>query len=129
MKYVVVRTLCKPFSRANLIAAFALLASLIAPLTIHAATITVDTIADGSVASHCTLHDAITAANSKTLTNTCVAGTGTGTDTIQFSVTGTIALSATLPSITDANLTITGPVGGITIDGGGAHMVMLRRSV
>ena len=99
MKYVVVRTLCKPLSRAHLIAAFALLASLIAPLTIHAATITVDTLADGSVASHCTLHDAITAANSKAITNGCVAGTGT--DTIQFSVTGTIALSGTLPNVTE----------------------------
>ncbi len=77
------------------------------------------------MASHCTLHDAITAANTKALTNTCVAGT----DSIQFSVTGTIVLSATLQTITDANLTITGPGGGITIDGGGAHLVMLVGSI
>jgi hypothetical protein len=44
-------------------------------------------------------------------------------------VTGTIVLSATLPTITDANLTITSPGGGITIDGGGAHLVMLVGSI
>ena len=126
MKYVLVRTFCKSLSRAHLIAAFALLASLIAPLTTNAATITVDTLSDGSVALHCTLHDAITAANSKAIANTCVAGTGT--DIIQFSVTGTIALSGPLPNVTDANLTITGPGGGITIDGGGTHQVMIVNS-
>src|SRR5262249_158524 len=57
-----------------------------------------------------------TAANTMAATNGCIAGTGN--DTIQFSVTGTIALASTLPKITDSNLTINGPASpGITIDG------------
>jgi predicted outer membrane repeat protein len=48
-----------------------------------------------------------------------------GANTIDFSVTGTIALLSTLPAIT-GNLTIIGPTGspGITIDGGGAVQLM-----
>lgn len=82
-----------------------------------AATITVNSTADPGSAGICTLRDAITAANDKAATNGCAAGTGT--DTIKFSVTGTITLGATLPAI-DGNLTIIGPTTtpGITIDGG-----------
>jgi hypothetical protein len=49
----------------------------------------------------------------------------TGRDTIQFSVTGTIGLTSTLPEITDSQLTIKGLASpGITIDGGHAVQVM-----
>jgi len=89
----------------------------------HATMITVDTLTDGSVAGHCTLRDAITAANTMSAMNNCAGGTGS--DTIVFSVTGTISLGSTLPTVTDANLTITGPISpGIKIDGGGLVQLM-----
>jgi CSLREA domain-containing protein len=81
--------------------------------------IVVNTTDQGSDAAPlCTLRDAITAANSMTKTNGCAAGSGT--DTITFAATGTIALLIQLPDIT-RNLTITGPSAspGITISGGG----------
>ena len=91
--------------------------------TARAATITVNSLADPGAPGICTLRDAITAANTKTATSGCSAGSGN--DTIQFSVTGTISLAGhtgggTLPQITDSLLTINGPASpGITIDGGG----------
>jgi hypothetical protein len=82
------------------------------------ATITVNSLADPGKPGICALRDAITAANTQTTTNGCVAGKGH--DTIQFSVTGTILLASTLPEVTDSNLTMNGPASpGITIDGGG----------
>jgi hypothetical protein len=90
-----------------------------------AATITVDTLADGSVAKHCTLRDAIDAAAAKTAMNHCVAGTGT--DTIVFSVTGTITLSRPLPSILNISpdsLTINGKGKAITVDGANLFQVL-----
>lgn len=87
---------------------------------------TVDTVADTSGAGDCSLRDAINAANgSPTAGSTCTTA-GTGSDTIGFSVTGTIALASTLPTITDTGLTITGPTGspGVTIDGGSSLQVM-----
>jgi CSLREA domain-containing protein len=90
----------------------------------HAATITVTTLSDPAGPSGtCSLRNAITAANTMTATNGCAAGTGN--DTIQFNVTGTIALGNTLPQITDSKLTINGPASpGITIDGRDAAQVM-----
>jgi hypothetical protein len=83
----------------------------------HAATIVVNSLADPGAKGICALRDAITAANTKTATNGCTAGTGK--DTIRFSVTGTILLASTLPQVTDLQLTINGPASpGITIDGG-----------
>jgi predicted outer membrane repeat protein len=56
-----------------------------------------------------------------TATNGCIAGTGN--DTINFSVTGTILLGSSLPEVTDS-LTITGPAApGISISGGGDVLV------
>src|SRR5262249_20576296 len=81
------------------------------------ATITVNSLVDPGKPGICALRDAITAANTQTATNGCIAGKGH--DTIQFSVTGTITLASTLPEITDSQLTIKGPASpGITIDGG-----------
>lgn len=89
-----------------------------------AAMITVNSVADVGTPGICVLRDAITAANTKTAANGCVAGTGN--DTINFSVTGTIALGSTLPQVTDGLLTINGPTSpGITIDGGGKVQVMV----
>jgi CSLREA domain-containing protein len=72
-----------------------------APETARAATITVNTLADESTAGDglCLLREAINNANSASDTTggDCVAGTGT--DTINFSVSGTIKLSRPLPNI------------------------------
>ena len=55
-------------------------------------------------------------------TGNCTAGTGT--DSIVFSLTGTIILGSKLPVI-GGNLTITGPASsGITIDGNNKFQVM-----
>ena len=89
----------------------------------RAATITVNSLADGGGTRVCTLRSAITAANKKVATNRCPAGNGN--DTINFSVKGTITLASALPPVTDNQLTINGPASpGITIDGGGKVQVM-----
>jgi hypothetical protein len=104
---------------AAIVVAFALTLSTAA----GGATITVNSLADTGVAGMCVLRDAITAANTVAATNGCIAGTGN--DTINFSVIGTITVSSTLPRVTDPLLTINGPASpGITIDGGGAVQVM-----
>ena len=85
--------------------------------TLHATvnTITVDTIADPGTSSQCSLRAAINNANNKSSgSSTCAAGTGT--DTIVFSVSGTIALTSNLPQIKN-NLTIDGSGQTITVDG------------
>ena len=83
----------------------------------RAATITVNSLADPGATGICALRDAITAADTLTATNGCAAGTGN--DTIQFSVSGTITLASTLPQITH-RLRISGPVStSITINGNG----------
>ena len=87
----------------------------------RAATITVDTTSPTGVVGHCNLSDAIQAANSGLAVHACTAGTGN--DTIEFSVTGMITTAAML-GITDTQLAITGPAGGITIDGGHSHEIM-----
>ena len=69
--------------------------------------ISVDTTDDGSVPSHCTLIDAVQAANSHLAVNACPAGNGT--DAIGFSVTGTITLDGEL-NISDAQLKLTVPL-------------------
>jgi len=99
-------------------AGMAITLALVLSTVAHAGTITVSTLSDPSGPSGtCSLRDAVTAANTMTATNGCVAGTGN--DTIQFSITGTITLGSTLPQITDRNLTIKGPASpGITINGG-----------
>ena len=108
---------------ATFITVIAVISALMLSTVARAATITVTTLSDPAGPSGtCSLRDAITAANTMAATNGCAAGTGN--DTIQFSVTGTIALASTLPAVTDANLMIKGPASpGITIDGGGAVQV------
>src|SRR5260370_36675598 len=72
----------------------------------------------------CTLREAIDNANaaSDTWGGDCTAGTGT--DTINFSVSGTIALvQGTLPSIANA-LTIDGTGETITVDGASSFRVL-----
>jgi hypothetical protein len=90
--------------------------------TADAATITVNSLADTGAPGICVLRDAITAANTMTATNGCAAGSGN--DTIQFSISGTIF--TTQSEVTDPLLTINGPIArpGITIDGGGNNGLM-----
>ena len=79
--------------------------------------IIVDTLSGGSVMGHCSLSDAVKAANSGVMQNACPAGTGI--DEITFVVTGTIFPDNTLTiDNTSETLFIEGPFfGGITIDG------------
>jgi CSLREA domain-containing protein len=104
-------------------AAIVIAAALMVSATAYGATITVNSLSDADLPHICTLRDAINAANTKTKTNECVAGTGS--DTINFDVTGTIFLASTLPEVTDTLLTISGPATpGIRISGRGAVQVM-----
>ena len=90
----------------------------------RANTITVDTITGGHVVGHCSLEDAVVAANTQATPSgsTCAAGT-LNDDTIEFSVNGTIAIAATM-NVTDAQLAIDGPALGISISGGGTTQIM-----
>jgi hypothetical protein len=91
------------------------------PATGLAKTITVNSLKDPSDGRHCTLHDAIIAANTGSVTNGCPGGSGK--DTINFSLSGTIATTAALPAISKT-LTIDGSGQLITIDGGGTHGIL-----
>jgi hypothetical protein len=96
----------------------AALLSLFVGSTAFAATITVNSLADPGQLGVCALRDAITAANTKTATNGCAAGSRK--DTIDFlpRITGTILLVSTLPEVTDSLLTINGPASrSLTISG------------
>lgn len=97
---------------------------LIAPLLIANAsptsTITVNTSVDENVNNLiCSLREAIIAANTNAAYRGCSAGAA-GADTIVITATGTIPLVSYLPAVTET-LTINGPAGGITIDGGGVY--------
>ena len=107
---------------AGLIATMALFNAAAAQATPY----TVDTLIDSNGKGNCSLRDAINAANGSPASGSTCTTPGTGTDTINFGVNGTISLGSTLPTITDANLTITGPTAspGITIDGGSTYEVM-----
>jgi len=89
--------------------------------SVLAATITVNTTNDIDLVS-CTLRDAITAANTDTITNGCAAGDATQ-DTINFSVNGTINLGSALSSLS-SNITLSGPgSANLIISGGGSTVI------
>jgi CSLREA domain-containing protein len=94
--------------------------------TARANTIVVNSVDDPNPGTTlCVLRDAITAANAKAAVNGCAAGSGT--DTINFSVGGTIELGSTLPTITNtppSSLTIDGTGQSITISGQNLYRVM-----
>jgi len=81
------------------------------PRALPTNTITVNTTADPGPTADCDLRDAITAANTELPVNGCIAGTGT--DTINFDLSGTITLGSALPAIANAS------PGSLTIDGTG----------
>lgn len=120
MKYP---SLQNSFARLLLIAIlFSLIVLLMIAFPVNAAprsVITVNSLADTLADDgNCTLREAINAANSNTpsgvMSGECAAGTD-GMNTIDFSVTGTISLTSSLTIAKD--LTITAPLGGITLDG------------
>ena len=105
-------------SRLSRAIAGAAIGSLLFAAGASANTITVTSTADPTGApGTCTLRDAITAANTNTLTNNCAAGNSTTSnpDTINFSLAGspphTIQLASALPALDDV-LTIDGPGAG-----------------
>ncbi|MGD0075802.1 MAG: choice-of-anchor Q domain-containing protein, partial [Candidatus Binataceae bacterium] len=75
----------------------------------------------------CSLREAINNANSKSDTTGGDCATGTGDDTIVFSVSGTITLGSTLPAIQN-NLTIDGNGQTVTIDGANSYRVLYVNS-
>lgn len=89
----------------------------------QAATITVNSLADGSDPSACTLRDAVRSANNNASYGGCQAGEP-GMDTIEFSVTGTIQLTNGALNVTD-DLTIAGPgAEELTVDGNNLDRVL-----
>ena len=98
--------------------AVALVLTLASPA--DAAVITVDTNVDGSLAGHCTLRDAIEAANGDSSVTGCIAGSGA--DVIEFSAeVETIELT----SAAGGMLTITAP---LSIDGAGVLRTISRNA-
>jgi hypothetical protein len=86
----------------------------------RAATITVNTLGDPGVSGTCDLRDAIINANGKDQSGSTNCTGGTGTDTIVFSISGTITLGSMLPAIANTSpdsLTIDGSGHAITVDG------------
>ncbi len=84
--------------------------------------IAVNTLTDEDVNNaNCSLREAIIAANTNAAHNGCNAGSGA--DTINFSVPGTITLTTELDSITET-LTINGNAGGTTISGNNSYRVL-----
>ena len=98
----------------------------LAPPAARAASLVVNTLADElNSDGDCSLREAITAANTNAAVDACPAGSATVSDTITFSVGGTIVLGSMLPKITDvAGLTIDGAGQAVTISGNNAVKVM-----
>ena len=98
-------------------------------------TTTVDNLTDPASTSgngFCTLREAINNANAKSDTSGGDCTAGTGTDTINFSVSGTITLvQGTLPAIANTSpgsLTIDGTGQTITVDGANSFGVLVVNS-
>lgn len=89
-------------------------------LPAEAATITVDSDADGSVAQHCTLRDAVAAANTDAAVAACAAGSGA--DTIQFAP---VVASITLTSAAGGELFVSDE---LVVDGQGRPVTIRREA-
>lgn len=86
----------------------------------QAATILVDSSADGSVAARCTLRDAVAAANTDAAVAGCAAGSGT--DTIRFAPD---VASITLTAANGGSLLVTGE---LILDGQGRPVTVRREA-
>src|ERR1035437_9609945 len=75
----------------------------------------------------CTLREAINNANSASDTTGGACAIATGTDTINFSVSGTITIGGSLPAIAH-NLTVDGSGQTITVDGAGLYLILVVNS-
>jgi hypothetical protein len=108
------------------VAAAVVVALLTLPAVARAATIMVNSLNDDTATTYCDLREAINSANEAASgTGNCTPGTGT--DTIQFSLSGTITLSSALPAIANSSsgsLTIDGSGQAITLDGASRYRVM-----
>jgi hypothetical protein len=98
--------------------------------------ITVNNLTDPAATSgngFCTLREAIDNANASSDTSGGDCAAGTGTDTIRFSLSGTITLAqGTLPAIANTSpgsLTIDGTGQTITVDGGGSLLMPVNPGV
>ncbi len=92
--------------------------------SLQAATITVTTLADGSLPGQCTLRDALVAANGDAPAAGCTPGLGADTIVFQSGLNGTITLTASmLPIVSDITINGPGPE-QLTISGGGNYRVM-----
>jgi len=69
------------------------------PSALDASTIKVNTTDDPGTSKNCSLRAAINNANGKTADSNSSCAAGTGIDTIDFSVSGTITLGSALPAI------------------------------
>jgi hypothetical protein len=106
----------------RLAAAMALLMAFGYSAVCRANTITVTSLNDPSDEGFCTLHDAITAANSANNIGVNGCSGGNGNDTINFDVGSTITLAGTLPNIVHT-LTIDGSGVSIAISGANHHLI------
>jgi len=91
--------------------------------SLQAATITVTSLADGSVPGQCTLRDAFSAANTDSAVSGC--GAGSGADVIDMTaLSGTITLSSGYLLADPGGLTINGPgPEDLIIDGDGTNAI------
>jgi len=95
---------------------------------LQAATITVDTLTDGSVAGQCTLRDAMNAANTDAEIAGCSAGNGADDILFDPSLGGNLSVNSYLPTAT-SEITVSGPgAGEITITGGGNYRLFSASS-
>lgn len=100
---------------------------MVTPPPAHAASIVVNTLTDdNAVNGLCSLREAITAANTDTAHQGCTAGSGA--DTITFSVTGTINLSSTLPTLSTDITIVGGGTPNTIINGGNAFQIFNTNS-
>ena len=116
-------TVGRSWRLATAFAVVAAIAAMVAPAPAQAVSLIVNTTADElNSDGDCSLREAIQAANTDSAVDACPAGSGA--DTITFSVTGTIAVTSTLPTITTV-LAIAGPgASNLTISGGGSVLVI-----
>ena len=123
------RAIVRPGLLIALLIAFAPVYLVLTQSGLHASnTITVTTLADPTgVAGTCSLRQAIANANAKSDLTGGDCAAGTGTDTINFSVGGTITLGSALPAIVNT-LTIDGTGQTVTVSGNNDYVVLIVNS-
>ncbi|HEV3108983.1 MAG TPA: right-handed parallel beta-helix repeat-containing protein [Candidatus Binataceae bacterium] len=117
-------------SRRAALAATIVAIGLLSASAARAATITVGTLNDSTGVGDCSLRDAISTTNGADVAGSgCPSPTADPSNTISFSLAGSIALTSTLPPLT-GNLSITRPIGSerIKLDGGDKYPVMMVRA-